>query len=245
MKGSLKMNKWIPSARYLLRDCYGIAVIGFFSSVAIMFATDLVFNLTNRYNAIPAPGPVTVPLEMNAGFLTMAVGVAVCIRNLKVMLANGISRKTFFAASLPVAALSGIVLAITILGVVAGHGLFRPVVIISRLMYPHSSLAALFFTQAAFYCFMLLAGWLVALAYYRAGVLARWLLTLTPLVLIAIWIATEANGQSAVSEAIHSIWLATIGGSSATWAGVCWLILTTAAAGGLFLLLRRTPLRSV
>ena len=99
------MKKTFQIARYLFKSLVWVTVSGFFTFLVNVAITDLVYHLTDR-NIAPHPFvSLTTPFEVVGITFALLIGLIPFIANFKVALANGVSRKTFLLANLPVALL--------------------------------------------------------------------------------------------------------------------------------------------
>ena len=238
------MNSIYPTFRYLTRGYIFMAVIAFFSILACVAITVLVFHLTDPYDGVlstPASSPLTVPSEVTAWIFALITGIALFITNYKVMLINGVSRKTFLLASLPAAALLAAVLSAINQLINAIHGIWWPLVLISQYTFPRIGWIGLFLVQFAQYLMAIVLGWFIVMAYYRSGTLMKWVISLAPVVLLTgYWIADDQTGGIA-STAVQNFWRAT---HSLPSIGVLTMLIYAAILYGLvYLLLRRAPLK--
>jgi hypothetical protein len=164
------MEKILQTMRYLSTGFILMLAIGFGSLLGNVLFTNLIFYVTDRDNIGRAAGPLTVPLEMTASVFALLIGLLLLRTNFKVVIANGISRRTFLFANLPVALLAAAALALFNGMVVLVHGFFWPAVLFIQLIYPQVGWAGLLLVQFGLYFMLIAAGWVITLAYYRASV---------------------------------------------------------------------------
>lgn len=239
------MNTIYKTFRYITQHYAVMAVIAFFSILACVAITDLVFHLTDPYDGVlstPASSPLTVPTEVTAWIFALVTGIALFVTNFKVMLVNGVSRKTYLLASLPAAALLAAVLAVINLLINAIHGIWWPLVLITQNIFPGIGWIGLFLIQFARNFLFIVLGWLIVMAYYRSGKLMKWVISLSPAVLLSLlWIANaQTNGGAGM--ALQNLWRAAFRSSPAS-ATLTMLITGAAFYGLVYLLLRRAPLQ--
>jgi hypothetical protein len=233
------MNKTLPTLRYLLKSFSVLIGIGFLVILSTVAITDWVYHATTRYNIPQRIDTLTVPFELSAGMFSLMIGL-MYIRNFTVLLANGISRKTFLLASLPDAAIAAAAFSIFNLAVLKIHGIFWPIVSVSDVVYPSSGWVFDLILQFALYFLLIMASRFIILAFYRSNVPGRWALSLTPLALILILQQDAVNFEGRINRAL---------GIFLRWSTVDSRVLATlfvSAAilfGLLYLLLRRAPLK--
>jgi hypothetical protein len=96
-----------------------------------------------------------------------------------VALANGISRKTFMWAYLPVAALVGVIFTIISQMIVGAHNWLWPnptafgALLNFKLVWLWS-----FVIQIVLYFLLIIAGWFLSFIYYRSNKLMKWIVSL-------------------------------------------------------------------
>jgi hypothetical protein len=156
-------------------------------------------------------------------------------------LANGVSRKTFLLANLPLAVMAAASLVIFNLIVVLIHGLFWPLNFIGDLFYPHTSLAGLLFLQFTLYFLLIVAGWFITLAYYRSSVPIQWAISLAPFVLYALLRIANAFSAGVIFTSLGDYLRMTTSGLYK--AAFSWLVYSAILCGLVYLLIRRAPLR--
>ncbi len=235
------MNKTFQTLRFLSRGFAWVTLVGFLCVLATMATADLVFFLTDRANPIHSVVMLTMPFEMTSGTIALIIGLALFVSNFKVILANGVSRKTFLLANLPAAGISAAALALFNLIAVQVHGLFWPNVLISGWLYPQAGVIELFLLQFALYFLLIVAGWFIALAYYRSSVLVRWGITLSPAVGFALLKVINAQTGGATFAAIDRSLRASM--ASPLSATISWLAFAVLLCGAVWLLIRRAPLK--
>jgi hypothetical protein len=237
------MEKILQTMRYLSTGFILMLAIGFGSLLGNVLFTNLIFYVTDRDNIGRAAGPLTVPLEMTASVFALLIGLLLLRTNFKVVIANGISRRTFLFANLPVALLAAAALALFNGMVVLVHGFFWPAVSISHLLYQQPGSPGLLLVQFGLYFMLIAAGWVITLAYYRASVPARWLISLAPFVLIALLrVINIETGGSVTSFFRYS--LGFVGSQPNPYQGAAFLFLYAVMLfGATYLLIRRAPLK--
>jgi hypothetical protein len=238
------MNATLKTFRYLVRGYSVMATIAAISILSCVAIVNLVFRLTDGYDgafSTPTGAPLTVPTEVTAWIFALVTGIALFLTNFKVMLVSGVSRKTFWLASLPAAALLAATLAFFNLLVVAIHGLWWPLVLISELIFPGLGWIGLFLIQFARNLMSLVLGWFIVLAYYRSSRLMKWVISLAPVALISLLLTANAQTQGDTGAGLQTLWQAAMRSSPA--AAALTMLFTAAVVYGLvYLLLRRAPL---
>jgi hypothetical protein len=235
------MKKTLQTFRYLFKGLARATVIGFLTILSIVAATDLIFYFTIQYNPIQQVVSLTVPFEAANSVFALLIGLVLFITNFKVALANGISRKTFFLANLPAAAMAAAAFSIFNLVVMIVHNLFWPINFISELAYPHINWVGLLVLQFALYLLMTIAGWFISLAYYRSSVPVRWAISLAPLMLYVLLQVINARSDGATLTLIEEYQRLSTSGPFITT--IVWMIYSAILGGLVYLLIRRTPLR--
>jgi hypothetical protein len=236
------MDKILQTMRYLSTGFTLMLGIAFGSLIGNALVTNLIFHLTDRSNLGRTVGPLTVPLEFTAVVFALIIGLILFLANFKVVIANGVSRRTFFLANLPVALLAAAVLALMTTVVVLVYSLFWPVMPLSLVIYPLFGWPGLLFLQWALYFMAIAAGWLISVAYYRASVAMRWVITLVPLVLITQLRAIDTQSGGAVDAFVRTSF--GLGNPSNPYQGGMFLLAYgVLLAGVVYLLIRRAPVK--
>jgi hypothetical protein len=237
------MEKILQTMRYLSTGFILMLAIGFGSLLGNVLFTNLIFHVTDRNNLGRAAGPLTVPLEMTASVFALLIGLLLFLSNFKVVIASGISRRTFLIANLPVALLAAAALALFNGVVVWVHELFWPAVSISHLLYQQASSPALLLLQFGLYFLLITAGWVISLAYYRASVPVRWVISLSPFVLFALLRVINFETGGAVETFIRYS-LGLVGSQRNPYQGAAFLfVYAVMLFGATYLLIRRAPLK--
>jgi hypothetical protein len=230
------MEKILQTMRYLSTGFILMLAIGFGSLLGNVLFTNLIFHLTDRAGIGRAVGPLTVPLEMTASIFALLIGLILFLSNFKVAIANGISRRTFMVANLPVALLAAVALSLLNGITVLVHGLFWPVVSITQLFYPQG--VGLLLLQFGLYFLLIAAGWVISLAYYRASVPVRWAISLSPFVLYVLLRMTNFDTEPLIKLSLG------LGNQHNAYQGAAFLFLYAAILFGVtYLLIRRAPLK--
>ena len=234
------MKKTLPTLRYLFKSSRGWIVIGFLVILVTVAVTDLVYNFTSRHGVVQQVVSLTVPFEFTAAVFSLLIGLVLFISSFKVALANGVSRKTFLLANLLAAGIAAAAFSIFNLVVVLVHGLFWPVIMISQIMYPFISWPWLLILQFAGYLLVVIAGWLIALAYYRSSNFGKSILSLAPIAVIAILQVANARSGGALFAAISQYQSITMRMDRAPFTMLAYAAIL---CGLVYLLLRRAPLK--
>jgi hypothetical protein len=237
------MEKLLQTMRFLSTGFALMLAIGFGSLLGNVLFTNLIFHITDRANIGRAAGPLTVPLEMTTSVFALLIGLLLFLSNFKVAIANGISRRTFLIANLPVALLAAAVLALINGIVLLVHELFWPAVSISHLLYQQPSSAGLLLVQYGLYFLLIAAGWVISLGYYRASVPVRWVISLAPFVLIALLRVINFETGGAVTFFFRYS-LGLVGSQPNPYQGAAFLFVYAAILfGATYVLIRRAPLK--
>jgi hypothetical protein len=244
------MNKTLPAIKYLLRNSTWILLIGFINVLCNAAVTDLIFYYTAKQNN---PGldiaatPRTMTFEYTVAIYILIICMIFFTPNFKTLLANGVSRRTFFLANVPFIATLAAVFAIWDFLVLLAHQPFARVILFSELAYPNSGLASTLVLPFFIHFLMGILGWLITLAYYRGSHLARWIISLAPFALLGILLVLNANSDGSLFDGLSEGYR-TIMGTALTphnpWiASISLFSLTALMCGVIYLLLRRAPLK--
>lgn len=239
------MNLTYKTFRYLTRGYTVMTLIAAACILACVAVTDLVFHLTDPYDGVisqPFNTPLTVPTEVTAWFFALVAAIALFVTNFKVMLANGVSRKTYLLASLPAAAAFSLALALINQIVNAIHGIWWPLVLIAENIFRGIGWFSLLLVQVSQYLMVVILGWCIVLAFYRANRPVRWALALSVPVLLSLYWVVNLQTRGALGYAIEDVWRA----SMRSTPGAAILTMLACAAllyGVVYLLLRRAPLK--
>lgn len=239
------MNLTYKTFRYLTRGYTVMTLIAFACILACVAVTDLVFHLTDPYDGVisqPFNTPLTVPTEVTAWLFALVAAIALFVTNFKVMLANGVSRKTYLLASLPAAAAFSLALALINQIVNAIHGIWWPLVLIAENIFRGIGWFSLLLVQVSQYLMVVILGWCIILAFYRANRPVRWALALSVPVLLSLYWVVNLQTRGALGYAIEDVWRAAMRSTP----GAAILTMLACAAllyGVVYLLLRRAPLK--
>jgi len=240
------MSKTCVTFRYVSRNMARLAFIGLLSSLGSIALSDLTFYLTD-HSGLMATTVQTLPFELIAVLFALLAGFLYFIPHFHVVLANGISRKTYLAASLTAAA--GFAALFSLLGMLLtlAHSIFWPAVLMTKLFYPFHAWPALVLLQFAGYLFCALAGCLSALVTYRASPLLRWAYFMTPVALF-IGLVADVNGSGKIFAAVKDFSLTILGLRGTPYpnpyiAMLSLLVGATLLGSAIYLLLRRAPLK--
>lgn len=243
MNAKLTMNKTFQTFRFVSRSFAFMTIIGFFCILVSVVATNLIFYLTDMYDSIMTQRTLvslTAPLEVTAAIFALLTGLVMIINNLKVILANGVTRKTFWLANLPAALLTALALTLFNQLIVLISGLFLPVQLISDMIYPLDGWFSKMVFQFGAYTLLIVLGWFIALAYYRSSTLMKWVISLVPYFLLREFLALARSDFLATQTRI-AIVNVLFGTPART--GLTFLIAAAILSGLVYLLLRRAPLK--
>jgi hypothetical protein len=235
------MKKTIQTARYLFTGFARSTAIGFLVILGNLAMVDLIYQLTDRNNPTHVVVSLTTPFEFTGGVFVFIISLVLYIPNFKVALANGISRKTFFLANLPMEVMVAATLSILNLVTASVHYHYWPVNFISQLFFPQMGWADLLFLQFTLFFLMILLGGVITLAYYRSAVPAKRAISLAPFILYGLVrvINAQSGGATytAIGKFLHNSLATPISASFSFM--VCSIILGCIS----YLLLRRAPLK--
>ena len=113
------------------------------------------------------------------------------------------SRKTFLLANLPAALAAAAAFSVFNYALYLLLRMFRPVTLISQQVFPQINGAGVVILQIATYFLLIVAGWLITLAYARANNPVRWLISLAPFVLYGLLQLADAGTGGAVWAAVE------------------------------------------
>ncbi len=247
------MGKTLQTFRYLLKSLTPLAIVEILTLLAGVVVTHLIFYFTagELYESFREKAtPLTMPSEFIASLFALMIGFVFFTTHFKVILANGISRKTFWRANLLVALILAAGFAACSLALTELHRLVWPqAILISELVYPFAGRVWIWLLQSAGYLLLTLVGYFSALALYRSSPAGKWAIVLSPFALYALLKVVNARSRGVVMEAIGeylklSMGLET-GGEPQVWVAVLSLsIYALVLCGLLYLLLRRAPLKN-
>ena len=171
------MNRTTQTIRYLTYSLKWMIITGVLVMLGIVILTDFILFRTGGLTMSQSSVPGTV--ETTADLFSIFIGLLYFRQNFRVAIANGISRKTFMLANLPVAVLVAVIFTIACQVIVAVHNLIWPisssdaVINASKLSWLGSSASQM----TAF--FMLIGlGWFVTFIYYRSDTVLKWVISL-------------------------------------------------------------------
>lgn len=235
------MKKTLQTLRYLFKSSSMGIVFGFLVILITVAISDLVYFLTDyAYNTVHPVVTLMAPFEVTAGIFALLIGLVLFIATFKVVLANGISRKTFLLANLPAAWIAAAAFSIFNLVVVKVHGLFWPITTIIGWNYPQIGWAELLIFQFALYFLLITAGWFITLAYYRSSVPVKWAISVTPIVLFGLLRVAQARFGYPIFVAIWEYLLWTLSFPRAVFSLLAY---SAILCGLVYLLIRRAPLK--
>ncbi len=171
------MNRTIQTIRYLIYSLKWMVLVELLVSLGVVFLSDYAYIKTGGSDLGKSAVPGTVRLV--AVVFSILVGVIYFRPNFRVALANGVSRKTFMWAYLPIAALVGMVFTIISQVIVGVHNFIWP--------NPDSFGALLnfklawlwsFVIQMVLYSLLIISGWFLSFVYYRSNTLMKWIVSL-------------------------------------------------------------------
>jgi hypothetical protein len=247
------MEKTLQTFRYLLKSLTPLVIVELFSLLAGVVVTHLIFYFTagESYEFFRSKStPLTMPSEFIASLFALMTGFVFFTTHFKVLLANGISRKTFWRANLLVALILASGFAAYNLALTELHRLVWPqAILISELIYPFSGWAGIWLLQSAGYLLLTLVGCFSALALYRSSPAGKWAIVFSPFALYALLRVVDALLQGKVFIAIDDYLHASMGiqanGETQALVAVFSLsVYALLACGLLYLLLRRAPLKN-
>jgi hypothetical protein len=235
------MKKKLQTFRFLTKSFSSGIIFGLLAILSTVALTDIVYYLTARELAVHKVVSLTVPFEVIAGFFALLLSMALFIVNFRMILANGVSRKTFLLANLPAAIIVAAVYAVFNLTVEKVHGLFWPINSISDLVYENINWASFLIFQLSLYFLLIVFGWVITLAYYRSSVPVKWAISISPLVFLIILQQDNAHFSGDITRAIGDYLHATMGTPYS--AALSMLIYGVVFCGLAYLLLRRAPIK--
>jgi hypothetical protein len=235
------MKKTLQTFRYLSRTFRVMIFIEFLVILCTLATSDVIYFLTDyAYNKVHPVVMLSAPFEVTAGIFALLIGLALFLTTFKVALANGISRKTFWLANLPAAAMAAAAFSIFNLFIVFVHGLFWPMGLISNWIYPGSSWPWLLVLQFALYFLLIMAGWFISLAYYRSSIPVKWAISLAPFVLYGLLKVADARSGGVIIQAINEYQRASMAMDRAPLTLLAYSVILY---GLVYLLIRRAPLK--
>lgn len=152
----------------------------FIGIVVMLFTvalTDFIFYRTGGFDMSKSSAPGTI--EMTAAVFSFLVGILYFRPHFRVALANGISRKTFMWANLPVAAFVAAVYSLATESIISLHNLFWPITTIgSSIFQGKLNWLWMILVQFALFFMLICLGWFVSFIYYRSNTLMKWVISL-------------------------------------------------------------------
>ncbi len=234
------MKKTLQTLHFLIKRYSMGIVIGFLVILSSLVISYVGFSLTDRSYPRQVVW-VTPPFELIAGIFAMLIGLVLFIPDFRMALANGISRKTFFWANIPAALLFALAFSIFNLMIVLIYGHFLPISIISDLIYTHIGWVESLVLQTALYFLLVMLGRFITLIYYRSSKTVKWIVSLTPLMLIILDLQIY---KSSVGESHRIIGeFVKISMGTPYRAALSMLAYSAVLCGLIFLLIRRAPLK--
>lgn len=132
---------------------------------------------------------VNTSIDLIAVIMIFVMGLNCFKPSFKFLLANGVSRKSFFLGNVPFLALySALWSALVLLITFPFRSLFHSTLYV--VIYEKDSiLGAFLWTFAVMFC-VVSAGWLINLIYYRSGTILKTIVSISPVLLVAliVWI---------------------------------------------------------
>lgn len=164
--------------QYLTKSHKWMMVAGVLVMLGVVILTDYIFYRTGGFNMSQSSVPGTV--EMTAGVFSLLIGLLYFRPHFRVALANGISRKTFMLANLPVAGLMAVVFAIATQVILNVHNLIWPISSITNAFYDSTIVwLRAMLVQFLSYFFLICLGWFISFIYYRSNTMMKWIISLT------------------------------------------------------------------
>lgn len=206
------MERIIKTTQYLLDSLKVMMIICCGSILANAIINDIILYL-NRKNGLERM-IFSSNMEGTAITIIIVIGLVYSSIHFKVLLANGVSRRTYFWANLVSFSTLSVVFTIFVTVVFEIHSLFVPMIAFSQMIYPGSNLLEMVIFQFAMYFFSGVLGWLIFLAYYRSNTVMRWVISLAPLALISLFSALNKGANGAISAVLGNLFSAVMGFSS-------------------------------
>jgi hypothetical protein len=235
------MEKIWKTTRYLARSVMGLTVIGFLSILGNLVITNMIFYFMRKGGELDRQ--LSNQTEVTAGIFILLISLLFFSNQFKVMLGNGVSRKSFFWANITTLAAISAAFALFVTLVTLAHLPFEPMTLLSQSLYIRSSLFDVSIFQLTAYFLLAILGWFIHLAYYRSGTAMRWVISLAPFFLL--WILISEMGRSGV---FWDLLTALMGFSDSTTpnpfiGSLSILALASLLSGVVYLLIRRAPLK--
>jgi hypothetical protein len=235
------MEKIWKTTRYLFKSVLGLVVIGFLSILGNQAVTSTIFYFNRKGGE--ADRQLSNHTEVTAAIFILLISLLFFSNQFKVMLGNGVSRKSFFWANIATLAAISAAFALFVTLVTLAHLPFEPMTLLSQALYSGSSLFDSTIFQLAAYFLIAMLGWVIHLAYYRSGTMMRWVISLAPFVLLWILI-----GEIRSSGVLWDLLAALMGFSDPSApnqyiGSLSFLVLTALLGGIVYLLIRRAPLK--
>lgn len=203
------MNRTLQTMRYLTKSIINPTLFALVVTVIMVAITDFTFFSTGQFSPSKSQSALTIPLELTSGCFSLLIGAVIFLANFRVTLANGISRRTFLLANLPVAMLLAAIFSIATLVLTKVHNFFWPINSLSdgiMIENPNLNNAWPMIFQFSLYLFLILGGRFITSVYYRSNKWIRVILSLVP-IMVFIFILRVVNGrqQGAFPQVITSL----------------------------------------
>lgn len=196
------MNRTLQTIRYLTKNLRWMMISGVLVMLGVLILTDYIFYRTGGFDLSQSSVPGTV--EMTAGVFSLLIGLLYFRPHFRVALANGISRKTFMVANLPVAALVAVVFTIGNQVIVNVHNLIWPVTTIGSVAYQNQlNWLWSILVQFTLYFMLICLGWFVSFIYYRSNTLFKWIISLAASFVFFLPTIAPQDYSMSIAPAIH------------------------------------------
>jgi len=194
------MNRILQTMRYLTKSIINPTLFALVVTVAMVAISDFTFFNTGQFSLTKSQSALTMPLELTSGCFSLLIGAVIFLGNFRVSLANGISRRTFMLANLPVAMLLAAIFSIATIVITKVHNLFWPINTLSEgimIENPNLNNAWPMIFQFSLYLFLILGGRFITSVYYRSNRWIRVILSLVP-IMVFIFMLRATNGNQGV-----------------------------------------------
>ncbi|MBN1191192.1 MAG: hypothetical protein JXA46_15655 [Dehalococcoidales bacterium] len=227
----MKINKlhFVALFSWQIITCFAVLLLNVLISAAVIRLTD--------YEGPAGTG------DGIAMIWILVVGLIFFAPSFKYMLFQGISRKRFFlAGSLSMVTLAAVI-TVLVLVIYSINLQVANVWMVYKVIYGNHVSIGLVLWEFAAFLFLGMLGWFISLVYYVSNRIARYIVSISPIVLIILLVFFNALADGAISRTVLDFLITVMGLSSSDpnpYTGtVSMLAAAVIISGAVFLLLRR------
>lgn len=198
------MNRTLQTIRYLTYSLKWMFLVELLVSLGVVALTDYAFVHTGGSDLGQSAVPGTVRLV--AVVFSILIGFLYFRPNFRVALANGISRKTFMLAYLPVAGLTAIIFTITSQVIVTTHNWIWPNPSTYGTLFSFKGVWLLaVLVQIVLYFLLIISSWFITFLYYRSNNIMKWIISLAVSSIFFFPMLAPEYYYVTVSPALHDL----------------------------------------